>query len=230
VVDPVGAPAAAPDGIVAAYENPRPEIQALVPTSARRILDLGCSSGMLGAALKRRQGSEVVGVELDEDYAHAAEARLDRVVQADLQELLRRDDLEAELGRFDCLIAGDVLEHLTDPWAVLGTAVTLIDPGDIAVVSLPNVRFWETFWVLGRHGRWPRRSVGLFDRTHLRFFTAADAIELVEGAGLRVERIERQYRLHGRHPSRWDRHVRIAGRTPLRPFFVYQHVIAARRR
>src|ERR1039458_2737735 len=48
-----------------AYENPRPEVQALVPTDARRILDVGCSSGRLGEALKQRQAAEVVGVELD---------------------------------------------------------------------------------------------------------------------------------------------------------------------
>jgi hypothetical protein len=40
-----------------AYENPRPEVQALVPRDAGRILDLGCASGALGAALKERQGA-----------------------------------------------------------------------------------------------------------------------------------------------------------------------------
>ena len=37
-------------------------MQALVPASARRVLDLGCSAGALGAGLKSR-GCEVVGVE-----------------------------------------------------------------------------------------------------------------------------------------------------------------------
>ena len=53
----------------AAYENPRPEVQELVPHGARRILDLGCSSGALGAALTARQGAEVVGIEIDAGYA-----------------------------------------------------------------------------------------------------------------------------------------------------------------
>ena len=53
----------------AAYEGERPEVQELVPAGARRILDLGCAAGALGAALKRRGGAEVVGVELDPAYA-----------------------------------------------------------------------------------------------------------------------------------------------------------------
>ena len=40
--------------------------QALVPLGARRVLDLGCASGALGAALKARASAcEVVGVEVD---------------------------------------------------------------------------------------------------------------------------------------------------------------------
>ena len=55
-------------------ETARPDIQALVPASARTILDLGCSTGALGAALKARQGATVVGVELGEDYARTPRA------------------------------------------------------------------------------------------------------------------------------------------------------------
>jgi SAM-dependent methyltransferase len=207
-----------------AYENPRPEVAALVPPGVRRVLDLGCSSGALGGSLKARGGRgggavEVVGVERDEAYARDAAARLDRVVVADVEELARRDGLEADLGRFDCLIAADVLEHLVDPWAVLGAFSALLEPGSRAVVSLPNVRHWETFWQLGRHGRWPRRSEGVFDRGHLRWFTLADAWDLLDGAGLEVEEVRRM-------PSRG-----IAGRVPgLRTLLTAQHVVAGRRR
>src|SRR3954463_6534664 len=50
---------------LAAYTGARPEVQALVPAAARRVLDLGCSAGVLGAGLRSRGGVEVVGVELD---------------------------------------------------------------------------------------------------------------------------------------------------------------------
>jgi tRNA1(Val) A37 N6-methylase TrmN6 len=40
------------------------------------VLDLGCASGALGAALKARQGCAVVGVEVDPLYAARARERL----------------------------------------------------------------------------------------------------------------------------------------------------------
>ena len=213
-----------------AYENPREEVQALVPTGVRRILDLGCSSGALGAALKAREGAEVVGVEYDPVYAERAATRLDRVVVGDLEELAARDDLEADLGRFDCLIAADVLEHLRDPWTVLARFASLVGPGDPVLVSLPNIRFWETFWAIGRHGVFPRADQGIFDATHLRWFTLSDAIGLLDRSGVEYETVYRQMRW-GRHfHTERDRRVRVLERTPLRPFFTYQHVLRGRRR
>src|SRR3954453_1043831 len=66
---------------LAAYTGSRPDVRALVPRSARRVLDLGCATGALGAALKEH-GAEVVGVEVDRAHAREAERRLDRVVVA----------------------------------------------------------------------------------------------------------------------------------------------------
>ena len=201
------------------YESARPDVQAVVPAGARRILDLGCASGSLGAALKQRQGAEVVGVELDPDYARDAEGRLDRVICSDAAAAVERDDL----GRFDCVICADVLEHLQDPWAVLRRiAGDLLEPGGTAVVSVPNVRSWETIFNLVVKGRWPRRPQGLFDATHLRWFTRADAVELLEGAGLQVTAVE---------PKVWAFRpwqqpvVDLLLRTPLAPFFHGQYVL-----
>src|SRR3954451_1983804 len=66
-----------PDAL-GAYTGARPEVQAAVPRSARRILDLGCSAGALGAGLRERQGAFVVGVEIDRAHAREAEGRLGR--------------------------------------------------------------------------------------------------------------------------------------------------------
>jgi 2-polyprenyl-3-methyl-5-hydroxy-6-metoxy-1,4-benzoquinol methylase len=211
----------------AAYENPRPEVAALVPAGTMRVLDLGCASGRLGEAISR-DGAEVVGIEADPAYARDAEARLDRVVHGDLETIAGRGDLEDDLGHFDCLIAADVLEHLIDPWSCLAAFARLLDPGGAAVVSLPNVRHWETFWQLGARGRWPRRSEGIFDRDHLRWFTARDGLELIAGAGLVPVRVERVYRLRQADP-RWPAAARLLERTPLRPFFAFQNLFLARR-
>jgi methionine biosynthesis protein MetW len=208
-----------------AYTGSRPEVQTLVPSSARRILDLGCATGALGAALKERQRAIVVGVELDPAHAREAERRLDRVVVGDVEEVLAGGRLEPG---FDCIVAADVLEHLRDPWSALRRGVELLSAGGTVVVSLPNVRFFETFWQLGVRGRWPRRPHGIFDATHLRWFALRDARELLEQAGLRVEDVRPLIRVRP-GGSRLDRLFGWLARTPVAGFFAFQYVLVGRR-
>lgn len=214
-----------------AYENPRPDVQSMVPRAARRILDLGCSSGALGAGLRATAPREIVGLELDPVYAERARARLDRVEVVDLEELLATPGSARELvgDGFDCVVAADVLEHLREPWTALSTAVALLRPGGAVVVSLPNVRYWETFWTLARHGTWPRREAGIFDATHLRWFTLGDAMNLLEDAGAPIGRVDRDVlrvmKVHPSKPHRLDRRLPKVAPRGVRAFLTYQHVL-----
>lgn len=208
-----------------AYEDPRPEIQELVPADARRVLDIGCSSGALGTAVKACQSVEVVGIEIDPACAADARIHLDRVLEGDIEDLVESSTL-ADLGRFDCVILADVLEHLRDPWSALTRVTEMVDADGTVIVSVPNVRHWETFWQLGRHGTWPLRDQGIFDRTHLRWFTLSDACRLVRSAGLEITYIDRQYR-HGTRMRSWERYLCRLERTPLEPFAVFQYVMVA---
>jgi SAM-dependent methyltransferase len=153
-----------------------------VPGGART-LDVGCATGYLAAELVAR-GATVVGVEADPAAASAASAACERVVTGDVESEPCRGALRA-LAPFDALVCGDILEHLRDPWDALAFLATLLRAGGTAAVSVPNVAHWTGRRALLR-GRFPYAEHGLFDRTHLRFFTRARARELVEGAGLRV--------------------------------------------
>lgn len=202
------------------YETPRPDVQRMVPLTARRILDFGCASGALGAALKQRQGAEVVGIEIVPEYAADAEQVLDRVICADATEALATEDL----GSFDCVIAADVLEHLVDPWTTLKSAVDRLEPGGTVVVSLPNVQYLRTYRELVR-GRWPREDVGPYDRTHLQWFTIKDAEDLLNGVGADVVDLEWLYFFSGTA----QRIARGLGRRAA-PYLAGQFVIAGRKR
>ena len=202
------------------YERARPEILAHVPAGARRVLDLGCATGTTGAALKARQPAHVTGVELEPAYASEARERLDHVITGDV-ETAQPD------GTFDTLIAADILEHLKDPWCALRRYARLLEPHGTAVVSLPNVGHWSTYANLAR-GSWPRRPEGIFDATHLRWFTLRDARELLCQAGLEPTAVVcRGWILH--RGSRLDALVPPLLRIPgLRTLFTFQYVIAAR--
>src|SRR5215210_2406065 len=207
--------------MLTAYESAREDIQAHVPAAARSILDLGCSGGALGAALKARQGARVLGVELGAEYARAAAERLDRVIVGDA-EAFAAGPAPPE-APFDCLICADVLEHLRDPWSALRDAVAMLAPGATAIVSLPNVIFWAGLLRVVRTRRWPREEQGLFDATHLRWFSERDAVELLEGAGLRDVAVHPRYWVEGAALRRRE----WLARTPLRPYLAPQHVLTA---
>jgi 2-polyprenyl-3-methyl-5-hydroxy-6-metoxy-1,4-benzoquinol methylase len=203
----------------AAYERARPEILVHVPRTARRVLDLGCATGTTGAALKQRQEVEVVGVELEPEYAREAAQRLDHVIAGDVA-------TAEPPGRFDALIAADILEHLPDPWSSLRRYAALLEPGATVVVSLPNVGHWSTYAHLAR-GSWPRKPEGIFDATHLRWFTLRDARELLSQAGLTPHTVVRRGWIATRG-SRLDALAPPLLRIPgLRPLFTFQYILAA---
>ena len=70
----------------------------------------------------------------------------------------------------------------------------LLKPDGSIVVSVPNMRFYSVLLRL-IFDRWSYTDHGIRDRTHLRIFTRRTLLAMLEGAGLRVERLERNYRL-----------------------------------
>ncbi|HWQ03100.1 MAG TPA: class I SAM-dependent methyltransferase [Candidatus Nitrosotenuis sp.] len=164
------------------FSGERSELLALVPRGRRKVLDCGCGYGRLGAALKARDGCRVVGLERDARAAAVARKHLDAVMEQDAEAPLN------ERG-FDCMLYGDILEHLADPWGVLRAHAAALVPGGYVVLSVPNVRHFSVAWTLYARGRWRYARSGILDRTHLRFFALADARELVEQAGLVIEQV-----------------------------------------
>jgi 2-polyprenyl-3-methyl-5-hydroxy-6-metoxy-1,4-benzoquinol methylase len=176
------------------YANVNTTLLAEVPASARRILELGCGAGALARAIKR-QCPQVfyAGVELmAEPLAQASEVldvallrNLDQVpnwaADAQMHESL-------PVGNFDLVIMGDVLEHLYEPEAVLAQAVRRLRPEGHALVCIPNVQHWSVLAQL-MVGHWPRTDSGLFDRTHVRWFTLRDMHALLTGCGLKVQKV-----------------------------------------
>jgi methionine biosynthesis protein MetW len=153
-----------------------------VPDGAT-VLDVGCASGYLAAALRER-GCTTYGLEADPALAAQAREHCERVFEVDVERPEGREALPREL---DAVLFGDVLEHLRDPWEVLGFARGLLRPGGVTFVSVPNGVHWRARMEIVR-GRFPLEDSGTFDRTHLRWFTLDGARELAARAGFRVER------------------------------------------
>ncbi len=148
------------------FEFERPDVLRLIPSSAKRILDIGCGGGRLGAAIKQRQSAYVSGIELNADAAERAAHVLDEVIIGNV--LL--DDLQIPSNSFDCIVCADVLEHIDFPEAVLERIYGWLAADGCLVTSIPNVRNHS---VVGNllAGNWTYESQGLLDDDHVRFFT-----------------------------------------------------------
>lgn len=147
----------------------------------RRVLDLGCSDGYLGALLAAR-GFEVVGVERHGGYSHNFPASV-KLIEADLD-----FGLPPLSGKFDYVLCADILEHLREPESLLLQLHEVLAPAGRVLASLPNSgNLYFRLNVLA--GRFPRHDRGLFDRTHLHYFTLRTWTELFSSAGFRFETV-----------------------------------------
>ena len=145
-----------------------------------RVLDVGCSDGRFGE-LVRAQGHHVTGLDLVKHEGVAD--RLDGFVEADLNA-----GVPAETGLFDVVVAGDILEHVTDPARLLDSIAEHLRPGGEVLVSVPNFAHWypRTRVAIGRFDYDQR---GPLDQGHVRFFTRKSFERLV--AGCRMQIVER---------------------------------------
>jgi len=160
----------------------RREMLQFVPSSARSILDVGCSHGRFGSVLKAHNPTwELTGIEPDPMAAQAAADHYDTVIQGLYPENMPADQ------RFDCIIFNDVLEHVVDPWTMLRQSKDHLDDSGTIVASIPNVRYVIVVRNLLLRGRWDYTDWGVLDRTHLRFFTRASIEDLFASSGFVIQ-------------------------------------------
>jgi len=166
------------------HELHNPDLLAFLPMAASRLVEVGCSSGSLAREFKK-QGSTgyYTGIELVPHYAELARRHCDRVLTLDI-ETVDVSYLSKELPS-DCWIFGDTLEHLRDPWALLGRIRQVIAPTGSIIACIPNAQHWSLQALLSI-GALRYQDSGLLDRTHLRWFTRITIAEMFEGTGFRV--------------------------------------------
>lgn len=214
-----------------AYTTPRTDVFSMVPPSARHILDVGCSNGALGRSLRdAKPGRSVFGIEVDPRFAKEAADQLDHVINADLNLFDWRQSLVGH--SFDCIIFADVLEHLVDPRRCLLQARQHLQAGGCVVVSVPNIRHLSALRAIFLGGRFPQRDRGIFDRTHLRWYTIADAHSLLSDSQFKVTATRLTLRWGDLGGGRANRFLNrlpafLQQWTPVREFLTYQVCLRA---
>lgn len=153
-----------------------------------KALDLGCGDGELLFAMSNTY-DEVWGVDI-------VQKRLDRITSktgGDGKIHLKVADINERLdftsSYFDCVTIVDTLEHLFDPYTIIGECHRLLRPGGTLIVHVPNVAF-----VMNRlraaGGTLPVTSKASgWDGGHLHYFTRSSLKQLLEKEGFSVIKI-----------------------------------------
>ncbi len=138
----------------------------------RRVLDVGCATGMLLASL-RAGGWEVQGLDLCRQSARFAQKERGVPVFVGTLEQVRFPDASFHLVHFSHLI-----EHLPDPVGFLREVHRILRPEGYAVVTTPNIDGLQARLF---RGHW-RSAIA----DHLCLFSKRTLHRLLAGSGFRV--------------------------------------------
>jgi SAM-dependent methyltransferase len=108
------------------------------------LLDIGSGTGHF-AFMMKKSGWNVKAIEINE------KARTSSSMTFGLDVYAPGDITDFEMESLDCVTLWHVLEHLHDPEDYLSIICTLLRPGGICVVALPNssssdAKFYRSFW------------------------------------------------------------------------------------
>lgn len=177
-----------------------------------RVLDVGCSTGNFAEAMQVYKSCDVVGVDLNVADIAIARTKIGAAHVLDIQD----PAAQSQLGRFDVVVFGDVIEHLPDPRAVLRAVHALLAPGGRVVYSIPNMAHVSIRLNL-LDGRFPYTQIGLLDHTHFHFYDRGEVTDVFENSGYRIVD---ELPTVAAYPQRWvTERLRGIGLTPDQTFF-----------
>jgi 2-polyprenyl-3-methyl-5-hydroxy-6-metoxy-1,4-benzoquinol methylase len=170
------------------YDRANPDLLKLLPADAEIIVEIGCGTGALGQQYRQvNPHGRYFGVDSYSEAVQIAAQRLDGAIAAN-GETVALSQLGLQPESVDCLVYGDVLEHMVDPWQALRKHIQWLKPGGEVLACIPNIQHWSAILNLLR-GKWEYQERGLCDRTHLRFFTLDSIKNLFSQAGLQIDEI-----------------------------------------
>lgn len=124
----------------------RPLVDALhryikAPAVERRVLEVGCAYGFFSEAVKQSWGCRVQGVEPSVRFADVARARIGMsVFTGSFEEYAAQRPAEEQ---FDLIVLNHVFEHFPDPLATIRLLETMLAPGGVVYMEVPNTAHFK---------------------------------------------------------------------------------------
>lgn len=211
------------------YIGLRPDLLKHIKGKNNTILDIGCATGSNGRhLLEHNIAQKIIGVEYDKEMAELSSQFYDKVYTGDLNDEEFIKNICETSEKVDYIIFGDVLEHLMDSRAVLRHLCTLLKENGEIIISVPNISHIELFIQVYIRGTWPRNERGIFDKTHVTWFTKKDVYEMVESAGLQIKTYDYNLRARDALGSKFNLLLKVL-KFINKNLFIFQHIIVAKK-
>lgn len=207
------------------YVGIRLDLLKFIENKLQNVLDVGCATASNGEYLKKNGIAKYVeGIEFDENLADEALLKIDKIVIGDLD----NDNTFNEVSKmkFDAIILGDILEHTKNPEKILKKLSSeFLHEDGIMIISLPNFQHIDVLIHIFFKGYFPRNERGIFDKTHLRFFTLKNMKELVHNSNLRIDRIENKFRYRDKLGSNFPIFTKLILTKLFKKSFTFQYIL-----
>ena len=164
------------------YTHIRPEMLAYLPDGCKTLLDVGCGEGNFAGHIKEKHQLEAWGIELMQEPGQEAEKKLDKVFIGPVEDFLN----QLPDRYFDVIYCNDVLEHLIDPYTVLSVLKNKLTDRGVVISSIPNFRYHDAFKKVILQKNWDYEGHGIFDKTHMRFFTKKSIAKMYREQGYTI--------------------------------------------
>lgn len=162
-------------------ENDSHAIIAKQALGSKQILDVGCGVGYIGQAIKKHQECTIDGIDIDKTAIKTAEKYYDQVYLMRIGDKNDKTFLSFLKNRkfYDCIICGDIIEHLADPGYIISILAKKLTPNGKILISIPNIAHIDVIANL-MNGDFNYGETGILDNTHLRFWTENSFYDFIE--------------------------------------------------
>jgi 2-polyprenyl-3-methyl-5-hydroxy-6-metoxy-1,4-benzoquinol methylase len=169
-------------------------MELLGDVAGKKVLDVGCGSGILGNEIKKKGAREVVGADISAGAIKEASKVLGKAVVADLQ----TERLDYADGYFDVIVIAEVLEHVLYPENVVKEAKRLLKDDGFIIISTPNFLIFSNR-IRMLFGQFEYTEDGFLDRGHVHFFTLPSLKKFLNINGLKI--VKENHTIHDRFPE-----------------------------
>ncbi len=163
----------------------------------KQVLELGSSNGYLTQEFNKNKCNVTI-VELDKSDFKKAQKISAKGYQGSLDDSSFLKNIN---GKYDVVVAADIIEHLKDTQKTLEFIKSKLNKKGRCIISLPNIACWRIRKDLFFKGTFEYQEMGILDKTHLKFFTYFTIQKILKENGFKIINL---YKEDIHYPFKWS--------------------------